>query len=327
VLVRTGGAGVWLGQLRVVPADGQRAVKLPAATVLAGPLRGMRESATAPGAAATSWPSRIRYRRSGPVGEVTLDCYNGALATSDCRRLLEALRHATRQDTRVLVLRGGWTTFCNGIHLGVIEAADEPAAEAWANIRAINAVCRELVGCTGQVTVAALTGGAGAGGAMLAVGADVVVARDGVVLNPFYDIGLFGSELHTYTLPRRVGAVAARCLLADKLPVSAASALSVGLVDAVGPRRPAEFSGWLADYAAQHAGPATSRQILALKRGALARDAARMPLDAHEARELGEMAQDMFGDRNGFAAARAAFVRKLPATTTPARLARPPRAA
>ena len=54
--------------------------------------------------------------------------------------------------------------------------------------------------------VVAVGGNAGAGGVMLALGADRVVLRDGVVLNPHYrTMGLFGSEYWTYVLPRRIG--------------------------------------------------------------------------------------------------------------------------
>ena len=63
----------------------------------------------------------------GPVGVLSFDFYNGAMSTGQCERLAAALRHATTQDTRVLVLRGG-EAFSNGIHLNVIEAAPSPAS-------------------------------------------------------------------------------------------------------------------------------------------------------------------------------------------------------
>ena len=128
----------------------------------------------------------ISYRRDGPVGVLDL-------------RLLQR-RHVhrpvpsgwpprcgtrPRQDTRVLVLRGG-EVFSNGIHLDVIEAAPAPGIEAWHNINAIDDVCREIITCTGQLVVSAVGGNAGAGGVMLALGADRVLLRDGVVLNPHY---------------------------------------------------------------------------------------------------------------------------------------------
>ncbi len=85
---------------------------------------------------------------------------------------------------------------------------------------------------------------------MLPLGADVVVARDGVVLNPHYaTMGLFGSELHTYTLPARVGEQQARSLLAECSAIGIRRALDIGLVDAIGPRRPDLFEAWLREVA------------------------------------------------------------------------------
>jgi putative two-component system hydrogenase maturation factor HypX/HoxX len=240
------------------------------------------------------------------------------MAPGHCRRLLAALRHAVSQDTEVLVLRGGTDTFSNGIHLNVIEASPDPASAAWANIRAINEVCREIITCTRQVVIAGYAGSAGAGGVMLGLGADIVAARDGIVLNPYYDIGLFGSELHTFTLPRRVGADQAQRLIDEKFPVSAATALSSGLVDEVGPRHPEAYAEWLAALAERESDVRTARQRRQAKARRLA--AERVPLEVYEARELAEMSRDLYGDRSGFAECRRRFVRKVRPTETPARL-------
>ena len=159
---------------------------------------------------------------------VSFDFYNGAMSTQQCRRLERALEHATGQDTRVLLLRGG-STFSNGIHLGVIEAAAEPAVEAWDNIVAIDDVCRKILACHRQLVVCSVAGNAGAGGAMLALGADRVVMREGVVLNPHYEtMGLYGSEYWTYVLPRRVGADHAQALTTRCEPIGTAQALRLG---------------------------------------------------------------------------------------------------
>jgi putative two-component system hydrogenase maturation factor HypX/HoxX len=264
----------------------------------------------------------VRYRRAGAVGWLSFDFYNGAMAPGHCRRLHAALRHALAQDTEVLVLRGGTDAFANGIHLNVIEASPDPASAAWANIRAINEVCREVITGTRQVVIAGYAGSAGAGGVMLGLGADIVAARDGIVLNPYYDMGLFGSELHTFTLPRRVGAERAQRLIDDKLPLSAAQARSIGLVDEVGPRHPDAYGEWLAALAERESDPRTARNRRQAKTRRLA--AERVPLEVYEARELAEMSRDLYGDRSGFAAARHAFVRKTRPAGTPARLAGAP---
>jgi putative two-component system hydrogenase maturation factor HypX/HoxX len=321
VLIGTGDGSVWLGHLRAAePNHGRAGLKLPATTLLGARLRGVAHSPL-PVGAEPEFPNayrQVRYRRTGQVGWLAFDFYNGAMAPGHCRRLLHGLRHAAAQDTDVLVLRGATDTFSNGIHLNVIEASPDPASAAWANIRAINEVCREIITCARQVVIAAYAGSAGAGGVMLGLGADLVAARDGIVLNPYYDIGLYGSELHTFTLPRRVGAEHAQRLIDEKLPLSAARAASIGLVDEVGPRHPEAYAEWLTALAERESDGRTARARRQAKAKRLA--AERVPLEVYEARELAEMSRDMYGDRSGFAAARHAFVRKIRPTETPERL-------
>ncbi|MEU8658457.1 hydrogenase maturation protein [Actinoplanes philippinensis] len=310
VLIAAGDGSVWLGHLRPVTADGRPGIKLPAVTALGSLVHGVAHASAKSGRApgTVSGYGQIRYRRDGAVGWLHFDFYNGAMAAGHCRRLLSGLRHAVEQDTRVVVLCSGTEAFSTGIHLNMIEHASDPAAEGWANIRAINEVCKEIITCTTQTVIAAYNGSAGAGGAMLGLGADVVAARDGIVLNPYYDIGLFGSELHTYTLPARVGADQARRLLSDKLPISADHASRIGLVDDVGPRHADRFLEWLATLATEESDPALVRARAEAKQRRLA---ASPPLGAYEARELAEMSHDLFDDRSGFAAARRVFVSKI----------------
>jgi putative two-component system hydrogenase maturation factor HypX/HoxX len=317
VLVATGDGSLWLGNLRPAATGG---IKLSATAVLGDRLRGVPHS-PAPADVDPEVPGvfrQVRYRRTGAVGWLHFDFYNGAMSSGHSRRLLTALRHAAGQDTRVLVLRGGTESFSNGIHLGAIDAAADPQVAAWAGIRAINEVCREIITCTRQVVVAAYAGSAGAGGVMLGLGADIVAARDGIVLNPYYDMGLFGSELHTYTLPHRVGADHAQRLIDDKLPVSSAHAARIGLVDEVGPRHPEAYGQWLTALAEQHGDVTAARRRRAAKAKRLA--AGRIPLDVYETRELAEMSRDIFTDRSGFAAARRAFVHKQRPGRTPRHL-------
>ncbi len=319
VLVHTGDGTVWIGQARV--AD--HGVKLPAAMALRGRLGGVPATVLPLDDPNTLGGRReIGYRRDGDVGVVSVDVYNGALSSGQCRRLTAALRHAATQDTKVLLIRGG-DVFCNGIHLNVIHAAPSPVMEAWRNINAIDDVCREIIGCTGQLVVTSLRGSAGAGGVIMALGADQVVARDGVVLNPHYrTMGLFGSEYWTYVLPRRVGPAAARDLTGACLPIGAADALAMGLVDAVLPGAPAAFDDRVLDHAHELAACRDRGRLLAEKRAARAADEQRKPLAAYRAEELAEMSRDIFDDRHDFAAARQAFVTKQKPDATPPRLAR-----
>src|SRR5206468_9272474 len=137
------------------------------------------------------------------------------------------------RPTRVIVLKGGDDFWSNGIHLCTIEAATDPAEESWRNINAMDNLVREIIATDRQLTVAALCGNAGAGGASLALAADRVWARDGVVLNPHYKgMGnLYGSEYWTYLLPRRVGPERARGVVEGRLPLGARQAAAMGLID------------------------------------------------------------------------------------------------
>ncbi|GAA0920198.1 hydrogenase maturation protein [Pseudonocardia zijingensis] len=312
VLVRTGDGALWIGHLRRI-GDGPR-IKLPATTVLRDRLAGVPESLEPLGPPGAGY-REITYHRQGPVGVVGFDFYNGAMSTAQCHRLAAALRAAAAQDTSVLVLHGG-QFFSNGIHLNVIEARPDAAAEAWRNINAINDVCREIITCTHQLVVAAVGGNAGAGGVMMGLGADQVLLRSGVVLNPHYrTMGLTGSEYWTYTLPRRVGTAEARRLTEDCLPIGAAEATAIGLADAVLPGSPDEFHAAVIDHAFRLATSDELAGQLAAKAAARAADERHRPLETYRIRELAEMSRDIFDDRLGFAAARHAFVTKQPAPT------------
>src|SRR6185312_5652561 len=104
------------------------------------------------------------------------------------------------RPTSVIALMGGGDFFSNGIHLNVIEAAADPAEESWRNLNAIDDLVRAIVTTDSRLVVSALAGDAAAGGVPLALAADCVVAREDVVLNPYYQHmgGLYGSEYWTY---------------------------------------------------------------------------------------------------------------------------------
>jgi putative two-component system hydrogenase maturation factor HypX/HoxX len=324
VLVRTGDGGLWVGHVRRVAASGETSsVKLPATAALGDRLTDVPES-SAPLASPGGQPGyrEISYHRTGAVGVLTFDFYNGAMSTGQCRRLAAALRYAAAQDTRVLVVRGG-EVFSNGIHLNVIEAAAHPEMEAWRNINAIDDVCREIITCMRQIVVASVSGNAGAGGVMLALSADRVLLRDAVVLNPHYRaMALYGSEYWTYVLPRRVGTVQAGLLTERCLPIGAYQAVELGLVDDVRCGSRAEFEAGVLDDAARLATSDDYTRLLDIKRTARVNDEAHKPLDAYRIEELAEMSYDIFDDRRGFANARHAFVTKEKPLYTPVHLTR-----
>ena len=203
------------------------------------------------------------------------------------------------------------------------------ALEAWRNINAIDDVCREIITCTRQLVVTSLAGNAGAGGVMLALGADRVIVRDGVVLNPHYrTMGLYGSEYWTYVLPRRVGAERGRG--ADRtLPADRRRRGRPHRARRRGAPRAAGRRSRTPSSTRPRSSPAasTTHRLLERKRGARAADERRKPLEAYRVEELAEMSRDIFDDRHGFADARRAFVTKRKPTSTPARIAPHRRAA
>ena len=68
----------------------------------------------------------------------------------------------------------------------MIEVATDPAQESWRNIQAMNGLVRDIITADSYLVIAALQGNAAAGGVMLALAADWVYARKGIVLNPHY---------------------------------------------------------------------------------------------------------------------------------------------
>jgi putative two-component system hydrogenase maturation factor HypX/HoxX len=147
--------------------------------------------------------------------------------------------------------------------------------------------------------------------------ADVTLAREGVVLNPYYDMGIYGSELHSWSVPARVGEHRASLLLNRKLPISVAEAARIGLISAVGPREWGEFNTWLSSAAHGYEEPATLGWMLAARAERRATD---RPLSYYQTIELAEMARDFFDDRNAFSVHRRAFLRKTAADSTPEKL-------
>jgi len=90
---------------------------------------------------------------------------------------------------------GGQDFWSNGIHLNLIESAENPADESWHNINAMNDLIYTILTTDSHLVIAGLQGNAAAGGVMLALAADKVYARRWIVLNPHYKrMGLYGSE-------------------------------------------------------------------------------------------------------------------------------------
>lgn len=333
VLRRTCDGGVWIGQAAL--AEGPVTFKLPVAQALPVECAGLPLLQAPLQREADEW-AELRYTESGPdgarVGWLAFDFYNGAMSIRQCRGLLAAIEQARQRPTQVLVLLGGTDFFSNGIHLNCIEAAahglgEEGAASAadasWNNINAMNDVSQALIHTTERITIAVLRGNAGAGGAFLALAADEVWARDGVLLNPHYkNMGnLYGSEYWTYLCPRRLGEHGTRELMGQRLPLPARAALAMGLIDQCMAGDAAQFMRQVKTQAQALASAYNLPERLRIKQARRASDEAAKPLAEYRKEELSRMHRNFYGFDPSYHVARYHFVNKLPHAWTPRHLA------
>ncbi|KAI4733858.1 ClpP/crotonase [Aureobasidium sp. EXF-12298] len=270
----------------------------------------------------------VEYDSTGTgerVAYMTFNFYNGAMSTKQCHQMCAALRSILKTHTEstplsAVVLLGG-TYFSNGIHLNVIEADPDPAAESWANINAMDDVVLLILqdfAARGITTISALRGNAAAGGVALAVCADYVIAGEHVVMNPAYRaLGLFGSEYHTLTYHGRVGHEIGRRLLRDMLPVSAQRAKDIGLVDDVLPGYGEDLDTAIHTHVSNLI--STHQTVGHWK---LKLDLSPTALATARANELGEMSKDFWSARSiRYHSRRRDFVRKVKPSKTPLRFA------
>ena len=304
------GIGCEFSDAEPFPAAG---IKLPAAQVLGSLLRGVPEAPLPIDAPADHRTFReIVYSEEDEVGYLSFDFYNGAMSTSQCYRLRDAFLHARSRPTRVIALLGGPDFWSNGIHLNEIEASAHPAAESWRNINAIDDLIFEILNTTSHLVIAGLRGNAGAGGPMLALAADHVYARSGVVLNPHYrSMGdLYGSEYWTYTLPRRVGQRRALELTLSCKPIGTRAAREMGFLDDAFGADLEAFEAELRERARRLARDPEFRLMLRKKHERRLDDEYAKPLASYRAEELKQMRVNFFGPRPAYHKARRCFVFK-----------------
>jgi putative two-component system hydrogenase maturation factor HypX/HoxX len=310
---------VWITHLKRAATGAAASFKLPAAHALerAGQAVGAPEVPVALHAPlpAEHTYREIAYDEQAGVGYLRFDFYNGAMSTDQCRRLRAAYLYArSRRQTKVIVLTGGCDFFSNGIHLNVIEASVDPAAESWRNLHAIDDIVHDIIKTDSHLVISALGGDAAAGGVPLALAADQVVAREDVVLNPYYRHmgGLYGSEYWTYLLPRRVGSeMSERLTSAPFEPVGARQAVEIGLLDAGYGATAAGFRARTVERAENLVRYAHLERILEEKRRRRARDEQLKPLQAYRDEEMTRSHACFFGPDRSYHDARRRFVLKL----------------
>ena len=315
---------VWITHLKRQGSQNERHFKLPAARALAraGLELDVPEIEIAFDAQIPEGQTyrEIVYYENAGVGYLRFAFYNGAMSTAQCARLREAYAHVrAQQHTRVIVLLGGDDYFSNGIHLNEIEASDDPAEESWCNLQAIDDLVKDIVETDSHLVISALAGDAGSGGVPLALAADYVLAREDIVLNPYYQHmgGLYGSEYWTYLLPRRVGpAAATRLTGAPFRAVGTSEAVKIGLLNAAFGAGLGDFRTRTARFAERIAHDGLHQSRLQDKRRRRAHDEHAKPLDAYRDEELAHCHRCFFGADPSYHQARRRFVYKLRAPDT-----------
>ena len=147
-----------------------------------------------------------------------------------------------------------------------------------------------------------------------ALAADHILAREDIVLNPYYGHmgGLYGSEYWTYVLPRRVGAqMTVELMSAPFEPLGARRAVDIGLLDDAFGETAEQFRAGVRRYAEHLASNPGRPARLAAKRRARARDELHTPLAAYRAYELARSHECFFGADRSYHEARRRFVHKL----------------
>jgi putative two-component system protein, hydrogenase maturation factor HypX/HoxX len=309
----TGDGAVWITHLKHKRPDGEPSFKLPATHVLGDRLSYVPEIPVAVDFLYHGRTYReIWYEEREEVGYLHFDFYNGAMSTEQCQRLQEAFLRIRKRPTKVIVLMGGTDFWSNGIHLNMIEAADDPAYESWRNIQAMNDLVRDILTTNSHLVIAALQGNAAAGGVMLALAADCVYGRAGIVLNPHYQgMGdLYGSEYWTYLLPKRVGTAKAHELTEGLLPISTSVAQQIGLLDDALGEDAASFREHIRECAERLASCHRYECLLEEKRQSREHDEARKALHAYREEELQHMWLNFFGADQRYHQARKHFVYK-----------------
>lgn len=261
----------------------------------------------------------IKYEEANDTGYLYFDFYNGAMSAEQCNRLHQAFIAAKQLNTKVIVLMGGEDIWSNGIHLNVIEASEYPAQTSWENIHAIDDLIHEIIHTDTHYTISAMQGNAGAGGVALALAADKVLARKGIVFNPHTrNMGLYGSEYWTYLLPKRIGTQRAVLFTEQCLPWGTDIAMEVKLIDASLPvgidcfgNTAEAFRQKVKTIAEEVTQLSYFPQLLTAKKFKLNRDESYKPLRQYREEELEKMYKNFFDDDWGYDYKRYCFVHKI----------------
>ena len=253
----------------------------------------------------------IEFELKNDIGYLHFDFYNGAMSTDQCQRLKMALIEA-KQKTNFIVLMGGRDVWSNGIHLNVIENAENPADESWKNINAIDDLILEIITSTDHYIMCALQGNAGAGGVSLALAGDKLIARNGIVLNPHTkNMGLYGSEYWTYLLPKRIGIEKANKFTEECLPWGVAVAKDIGLIDDFHGETNQEFLAFVVQQAESIQRLSYFDKLIKAKQFQRRKDEMNKSLASYRQEELKQMKANFYENNMNYNHKRFCFVHKI----------------
>ncbi len=316
---------VWISNLKKKKQGKQSAfLKLPATMVLGDKLKSIPEDPLpllVSGNRKTF--KEIWYEEKNHVGYLYFEYYNGAMSIDQCQRLTNAFFYARSRPTKVIVLMGGHDFWSNGFNLNIVSADENPSDATWRHVNAINDLVEAILTTNTHLTIAAMQGNAAAGGVMVALAADYVYARSGIVINPHYQLmGLYGSEYWTYLLPKRVGNKIAIKLTESCMPICTQLAQDLGLIDSAFEEHPISFRFSVVQKAEQIAECPDYAEKLAFKNQKRLQDEQIKPLKAYVTEELQQIKINLYGAERSYHTARHRFVYKIPPSQTPLYLAK-----
>ncbi len=308
ICIATKNEAIWLTHLK---ANTKNAIKLPSIIALGD------KTDTIPISKLSAFDlvkkntwQEIRFEQENDIGYLHFDFYNGAMSTDQCNRLRKAIIEAKKR-VRLIVLMGGQDVWSNGIHLNVIENSTDPAQESWENINAIDDLILEIINSTDHYIISALQGNAGAGGVSLALSADKIICRDGIVLNPHTkNMGLYGSEYWTYLLPKRIGFKKAERFTEDCLPWGVSVALEIGLIDDDYNKQEKDYPTFIKKTAKEIIDLPYFDKLIKAKRFQRKKDERNKPLSQYREEELEKMKKNFFENDLDYNYKRFCFVHK-----------------
>lgn len=310
----TGDGAVWITHLKKRTMDSGSSFKVPAVLQLGSKLANIPEDNINFDEVCEGRTYReIWYEEKNNVGYLYFNFYNGAMSTEQCKRLRAAYLSILNRKTKAVVLMGGSDFWSNGIHLNVIEASSDPAQESWENINAMNDLVKEIINTNSKIVISAMQGNAGAGGVILALAADKVFARKGVVLNPHYKGmgGLYGSEYWTYLLPKRVGRYISHQLTEYCISLGTSKAKEIGLIDDCFEENVESFCQQVVRRAEELVDSMNYEEIVQDKDRKRKADEKVKPLEQYRNEELEEMWKNFFSPNSLYHEARKNFVNKV----------------